>query len=94
MDVNIPLDVKTYIEKNPSKFKNLPITIRSIENFIDTYKPSSHLDIEKRDANLMLNLKIKGYISPTELQDILRQVSLINNEVPFSINNHYFDRNL
>ena len=42
----------------------------------------------------MLNLKIKGYISPTELQDILRQVSLINNEVPFSINNHYFDRNL
>ena len=58
MDVNIPLDVKTYIEKNPSKFKNLPITIRSIENFIDTYKPSSHLDIEKKRCQF--NVKFKN----------------------------------
>lgn len=32
MDVNIPLDVKTYIDNNPTKFKNLPITLRNIEN--------------------------------------------------------------
>ena len=94
MDVNISSDVKTYIENNPIKFKNLPITLRSIENFMDTYRSASSLEIEKRDANLMLNLKIKGYVSAFEIEDIVRQISFINSEVPFSVNNKHFDRNL
>ena len=46
MDVNIPLDVKTYIDNNPTKFKNLPITLRNIEKFMESYKSPSSLDIE------------------------------------------------
>jgi hypothetical protein len=94
MDINIPSDVKTYINNNPTKFKNLPITLRNIEKFMESYKSPSSLDIEKRDANLMLNLRIKGYVSNFERDDIVRQISFINSEVPFSVNNKHFDRNL
>ena len=94
MKVTFDENLKSHIEENPSQYKYLYMALRNIENFMDTYKSSTNVNVQSNNSSLLLNLRIKGYVSPFELEDIMRQINSISCGVPFTVNDRLPDRNL
>lgn len=83
-----------WLASNPKYEKRVYTTLQDIQSFSDSIYTSTRMNVTTKGGFLFLDYRIAGYQSVGALQDIALQMNSLSNDIPYSINGKYFDRNL
>lgn len=83
-----------WLASNPKDEKRVYMTIQDIKSFSESIFTSTRMRVTTKKGKLFFDYRIRGYQSCKALEDVALQMNQLVNDIPYSINGKFFDRNL